>query len=78
MSGAAPASADLSALNYTVLAPYNGSTMTGGDSLAANLNVFYEVRIHPAMRHHEDLLKLPSFSLVTLPGSSRQLHWCCS
>lgn len=46
MSAAAPASADLSALNYTVLTPYNGSTMTGGDSLVANLNVFYEVRTH--------------------------------
>ncbi|RDW88861.1 putative ammonium transporter MEPa-2 [Coleophoma cylindrospora] len=32
---------DLDALNYTVLVPYNGSTMTGGDSLTADLNIFY-------------------------------------
>ena len=34
---------DLNSLNYTVLVPYNGSIATGGDSLADNLNVFYEV-----------------------------------
>jgi len=32
---------DLSALNYTVLIPYNGSTDTGGNSLEQDLNVFY-------------------------------------
>ncbi|KAI9844424.1 MAG: ammonium transporter Amt1 [Sclerophora amabilis] len=33
---------DLSALNYTVLVPYNGSIATGGDSLTEDLNLFYE------------------------------------
>ncbi|KAL9121304.1 MAG: hypothetical protein Q9187_002138 [Circinaria calcarea] len=42
MSGAASASADLSALNYTVLVPYNSSSVTGGNSLTEDLNVFYE------------------------------------
>ncbi|PGH11087.1 hypothetical protein AJ80_07275 [Polytolypa hystricis UAMH7299] len=32
---------DLSALNYTVLVPYNGTTDTGGDSMEVDLNVFY-------------------------------------
>jgi len=32
---------DLSALNYTVLVPYNGTTDTGGNSLEQDLNVFY-------------------------------------
>ena len=34
---------DLSALNYTVLIPYNGTTDTGGNSLEQDLNVFYNV-----------------------------------
>jgi hypothetical protein len=34
---------DLDALNYTIKVPYNGSIMTGGDSLHANLNIFYDV-----------------------------------
>ena len=34
---------DLDALNYTVKVPYNGSIMTGGDSLNADLNIFYDV-----------------------------------
>ncbi|KAA6411076.1 MAG: ammonium transporter [Lasallia pustulata] len=33
---------DLTQLNYTPLIPYNGTVPTGGDSLAQNLNVFYE------------------------------------
>ena len=37
--------ADLAALNYTILVPYNGSIATGGDSLNGNLNVFYTVRL---------------------------------
>jgi Amt family ammonium transporter len=36
---------DLDALNYTVKVPYNGTIMTGGDSLNADLNVFYDVSI---------------------------------
>ncbi|MCJ1475903.1 ammonium transporter Amt1 [Lambiella insularis] len=32
----------LDSLNYTVLDPYNGTVATGGNSLANNLNVFYE------------------------------------
>ncbi|CAF9910572.1 MAG: ammonium transporter Amt1 [Heterodermia speciosa] len=36
------AGADLANLNYTVLQPYNGTVPTGGDSLAQNLNVYYE------------------------------------
>ena len=39
--------ADLNALNYSVLIPYNGTIPTGGDSLADNLNVFYEVGSSP-------------------------------
>lgn len=35
--------ADLAALNYTLLYPYNGSIPTGGDSLNADLNIFYTV-----------------------------------
>jgi Amt family ammonium transporter len=35
---------DLDALNYTIKVPYNGTTMTGGDSLNADLNIFYDVR----------------------------------
>lgn len=35
---------DLSALNYTILVPYNGTGMTGGDSLTEDLNIFYNVR----------------------------------
>lgn len=37
-------SPDLSALNYTVLVPYNGTTATGGDPMEIDLNVFYKVR----------------------------------
>lgn len=33
----------LNQLNYTVLIPYNESSLTGGDSLTKNLNVHYEV-----------------------------------
>lgn len=33
--------ADLTNLNYTILVPYNGSIPTGGDSLNADLNIFY-------------------------------------
>ncbi len=36
--------ADLTALNYTILVPYNETIATGGDSLQQNLNVFYTVR----------------------------------
>ncbi|KAK2784534.1 ammonium transporter Amt1 [Onygenales sp. PD_12] len=34
-------SPDLGALNYTVLVPYNGTEATGGDSMAIDLNVYY-------------------------------------
>ncbi len=34
---------DLNALNYTIKVPYNGTDMTGGDSLNADLNIFYDV-----------------------------------
>jgi Amt family ammonium transporter len=40
---------DLDALNYTIKVPYNGSIMTGGDSLNANLNVFYDVSAPEAL-----------------------------
>lgn len=33
----------LDALNYTIKVPYNGTSMTGGDSATANLNIFYDV-----------------------------------
>jgi Amt family ammonium transporter len=35
---------NLDALNYTIKVPYNGTIMTGGDSLHADLNIFYDVR----------------------------------
>ena len=35
--------ADLVALNYTILVPYNASIPTGGDSLHDNLNLYYTV-----------------------------------
>jgi Amt family ammonium transporter len=38
---------DLDALNYTVKVPYNGSIMTGGDSLTSDLNIFYDVSLPP-------------------------------
>lgn len=34
---------DLDALNYTIKVPYNGTGMTGGDSLTSDLNIFYDV-----------------------------------
>jgi Amt family ammonium transporter len=34
---------DLNALNYTVLVPYNETIATGGDSLAGDLNIYYQV-----------------------------------
>lgn len=33
---------ELGNLNYTILDPYNGTIATGGDSIAQDLNVFYE------------------------------------
>ena len=33
---------DLDTLNYTINVPYNGSIMSGGNSLHANLNIFYD------------------------------------
>jgi len=33
---------DLNALNYTVLVPYNETIATGGDSLAGDLNIYYQ------------------------------------
>ncbi len=41
--------ADLTALNYTILVPYNNSIATGGDSLNENLNVFYTVRLEVSL-----------------------------
>ena len=35
--------ADLAALNYTILDPYDGTIATGGDSLTDHLNRFYTV-----------------------------------
>lgn len=34
---------DLDGLDYVVKVPYNGSGPTGGDSIAENLNIWYEV-----------------------------------
>jgi hypothetical protein len=36
---------DLNALNYTVLVPYNETIATGGDSLAGDLNIYYQVKL---------------------------------
>ena len=41
MADAKDPGVDLGSLNYTVLVPYNGTSMTGGDSLVQDLNVFY-------------------------------------
>lgn len=46
VQGDAVTMADLLALNYTILIPYNASIPTGGDSLADNLNLYYTVG-HP-------------------------------
>ena len=35
--------ADLDHLNYAPLVTFNGTGMTGGDSLTENLNIYYEV-----------------------------------
>lgn len=43
VQGDAVTMADLLALNYTILIPYNASIPTGGDSLADNLNLYYTV-----------------------------------
>jgi hypothetical protein len=57
---------DLDALNYTIKVPYNGSIMTGGDSLNADLNIFYDVSLST---HHLHRAVLTSSSRpVTLPG----------
>lgn len=42
---------DLNALNYTIKVPYNGSIMTGGDSLHADLNIFYDVCLPTQINH---------------------------
>lgn len=42
--------ADLLALNYTILIPYNASIPTGGDSLVDNLNLYYTVGFLPLSR----------------------------
>ncbi len=34
---------DLDKLNYTIKVQYNGTIPTGGDSLNADLNIFYDV-----------------------------------
>lgn len=53
---------DLDSLNYTVHDLYNGTVATGGDSLAGNLNVFYEVRLlqsrHPGTVDRRRMLTL--------------------
>lgn len=43
VQGDAVTMADLLALNYTILIPYNASIPTGGDSLADDLNLYYTV-----------------------------------
>jgi hypothetical protein len=43
---------DLNALNYTIKVPYNGSIATGGDSLTADLNIFYDVSYYYHHHHH--------------------------
>lgn len=47
--------ADLAALNYTALDPYDGTIPTGGDSLNENLNRFYTVcsRLHNRHAHRD-------------------------
>ena len=47
---------DTGTLNYTVLVPYNESIPTGGDSLANNLNIHYEVHIKFHLEYCLDLL----------------------
>jgi len=53
---------DLDALNYTIKVPYNGTDMTGGDSLNSDLNIFYDVSI----LHSRDLNSHPFTGRVKL------------
>lgn len=75
------AGADLANLNYTVLQPYNGTVPTGGDSLAQNLNVYYEVyhssstgRVRTALLTHLQsgdiawLITATALVLLMIPG----------
>lgn len=55
--------ADLLALNYTILIPYNASIPTGGDSLVDNLNLYYTVG-SPSPIEKMTLLPIECFELT--------------
>ena len=59
---------DLDALNYTIKVPYNGSIMTGGDSLNADLNIFYDVRFLKLRELKRDNADATQHRLVILHG----------
>lgn len=61
--------ADLVALNYTILIPYNASIPTGGDSLTDNLNLYYTV----STTHVEALMKWG-----LMPSQSGDIAWVCT
>ena len=56
---------DLDALNYTIKVPYNGSIMTGGDSLNADLNIFYDVSFSPSLSLHRAALTSSSRLVIS-------------
>lgn len=57
---------DLDALNYTIKVPYNGTGMTGGDSLTSDLNIFYDVSSSDLISRHS--WKRAEADLVTTLG----------
>lgn len=69
VQGDAVTMADLLALNYTILIPYNASIPTGGDSLADNLNLYYTVGLFP-YRENDPCCPLSAFEL-TVDGFER-------
>jgi len=82
MTAAMDPNVDLSKLNYTVLVPYDGTTATGGDSVANNLNVFYDVCL-PVLSLNEVGTMGPAAhmflsSLVISPGFSQRRPSSCS
>ena len=54
---------DLSALNYTLLVPYNGTDPRGGDSLTSDLNIFYQVSLFGAPRVRDRIVLISSFAV---------------
>ena len=66
---------NLDALNYTIKVPYNGTIPTGGDSLNADLNVFYDVGLLSLLSPAELSTKDPSY--FRLHYRNRSLYITC-